>query len=166
MLGALGALLVRHFLFEGIYLKTNSMAPTLPQDSHVFVNKMAYLFSTPRHGDIVQIHTPQQPDLKKDLVKRVIAIGGDTIEVRNKKVYLNHQLLNEPYVQNIHPNDIFTSDNRPEVTVPKDCVVVMGDNRDVSGDSRDWVDSKGEWDPFVCGDSIQGRIVGVERDAP
>src|SRR5436190_1557185 len=95
MLGVAGALLVRHFLFEGIYLKTGSMEPSLPQDTHVVVNKLTYLFRSPKRGEIIQFHTPQQPDLKKDLIKRVIAVEGDTISIVNKKIILNGRSLEE-----------------------------------------------------------------------
>lgn len=156
-LGAAGALLMRSFLFEGIYLKTDSMAPTLPQGSHVFVNKLVFHFREPRRGEVVMFHTPQQPDHHKDLVKRVIAIEGDVIEIKKKKVFLNRAPLQEPYIQNTRPYDYFESDTRPAITIPKGYVFVMGDNRDESGDSRDWR-VNGEWSPYVPISSIKGLV--------
>lgn len=162
-LGVAGAVVVRRFVVEGIYLKTDSMAPTYSQGARVFVNKIAFVLRSPRRGDVILFHTPQQPDAKKDLVKRVIAVSGDVIEVKDKKVILNRTPLNEPYVQYLKPADIFSTDNRPAVEVPKRCVVVMGDNRDVSGDSRDWTNENGDWSPFVCGSSIRGLVMGVPQ---
>jgi signal peptidase I len=160
-LGAAGALFIRHFVFEGIYLKTDSMAPTYPQGTHVFVNKFSFLFRSPRRGEVILFHTPQQPDVKKDLVKRVIAVERDQIQIRDKQIYLNGALLNEPYVQHLNPDEMYTTDNRPAVLVPKGCVVVLGDNRDVSGDSRDWLDADGDWSPYVCGKAIKGLVMGT-----
>ncbi len=158
-LGGLGALFFRAFLFEGIYLKTDSMAPTLPQGSHVFVNKFVYRFKNPQRGDIIVFHTPQQPDRDKDLVKRVIAIEDDTLEIRNKKVVLNGKEQSERYIQNIYPNVKYIDDNLPLIAIPKGHVFVLGDNRDVSGDSRDWKDASGKWSPYVPFGSIQGRVL-------
>jgi signal peptidase I len=157
MLGAIGALIVRSVLFEGIYLKTDSMAPTLPQESHVFVSKLAYVFKSPERGDIVVFTTPQQPD--KGLVKRVIAIAGDTLEIKAKKVILNGKELYESYAQHIHPEVRYTDDNLGPISIPEGHVFVMGDNRDVSGDSRDWKDAAGNWSPYVSIKNIQGRVL-------
>lgn len=158
-LGGLGALFFRSFLFEGVYLKTDSMAPTLAQGSHVFVNKFTYRFKKPLRGDIVVFRTPQQPDQKKGLVKRVIAIEGDTLEIRNKKVVLNGKEQNERYIQNLYPDVKYVDDNLQAILIPPGHVFVLGDNRDVSGDSRDWKDASGNWSPYVSLEAIQGRVI-------
>lgn len=156
-LGAIGAFFVRGFLIEGIYLVSDSMAPTLKSDDHVLVNKLTYLLRTPRRGEIVMIHTPQRND--KDLIKRVIALGGDELEIRQKKVYLNGALLEEPYTQFIQPDQLFKGDNIPPLQVPHGYVFVMGDNRDVSGDSRDWKTPEGDWSPYVPLSAVKGRVI-------
>lgn len=156
LLGAAGAWGVRRFAFEGIYLASNSMAPTLPEGRHLMVNKMSFAFSKPRRGDIVMFDLASNPD--KGLVKRVIAVAGDRIEIRRKAVVLNGQILNEPYVNHTRPDEILVGDNRPEVIVPAGHVYVLGDNRDVSGDSRDWKDENGEWAPFLPVSRIRGLV--------
>ncbi len=156
MLGAAGAYCVRTYAFEGIYLASNSMAPTLPEGRHIIVNKFSFAFSRPRRGDVVMFDLPAHPE--KGLVKRVIAVGGDHIEIRRKAVILNGQELNEPYVQHTRPDEILVGDNIPDTEVPKDTLFVMGDNRDVSGDSRDWNDAQGRWTPFVPVTRVRGLV--------
>ena len=155
-LGAAGAFGIRHFVFEGIYLATDSMSPTLPQGRHIIVNKAAYLFSKPGRGDVILFDSPADPE--KGLVKRVIAVEGDTVEIRRKRVILNGQELNEPYAQFVRPDEILVGDNRPAVQVPKGHVFVAGDNRDVSGDSRDWKAPTGEWAPFLPLSRVRGLV--------
>ncbi len=156
LLGAAGAYAVRRFAFEGIYLASDSMAPALPTGRHIMVNKMAFVFSKPRRGDIVMFDSPQDP--ARGLVKRVIAVEGDRIELRNKDVVVNGNVINEPYVQHTRPDEVLAGDTRAEVTVPSGKIFVMGDNRDVSGDSRDWKDAKGAWSPFLPLDLVRGLV--------
>jgi signal peptidase I len=133
------------------------MAPTLKTNDHVLVNKAVFAWRPPKRGEIVVFHTPQGPD--KDLVKRVIAVGGDQIEIRKKAVFLNGELLTEPYVQFLQPTLMFKGDNIPPLQIPVGYVFVMGDNRDVSGDSRDWKNNVGDWSPYVPLDSIKGKVI-------
>jgi signal peptidase I len=156
-LGAAGALFVRHYVVEGIYLASDSMAPTLRTGDHVVVNKAAFLWRKPRRGEIVMIHTPQSPE--KDLVKRVIGLGGDQLEIRKKKVFINGELLDEPYVRFLEPNIMYKGDNIPPIQIPAGYVFVMGDNRDASGDSRDWKTKDGEWAPYVALGAIKGHVL-------
>lgn len=156
LLGAAGAYAVRRFAVEGIYLASDSMAPTLPVGRHIFVNKMAYDFSPPRRGDVIMFDSPIDPS--RGLVKRVIGIPGDRIQIKKKHVFLNGMELEEPYVQHTRPDELLQGDDEPEIVVPKDELFVMGDNRDVSGDSRDWKDAEGHWAPFLPMDKVRGLV--------
>jgi signal peptidase I len=98
----------------------------------------------PRRGDIVVFKYPDEPD--RDFIKRVIGLPGETVELRNKKIYINGKPLDEPYVHFLTPppsefQEVTSSDLRetyPPATVPQDAYFVMGDNRDNSQDSRYW----------------------------
>jgi signal peptidase I len=156
-LGAAGAFIVRSYFIEGIYLASDSMAPTLNTNDHVLVNKLIVHFRSPRRGEIVMFHTPQGPD--KDLIKRVIAIGGDQIEIRKKQVYLNGAPLKEKYVRFLEPDIMYKGDNIPPIQIPQGYIFVMGDNRDASGDSRDWKSADGEWSPYVPLSTVKGVVI-------
>ena len=157
-LGAMGALLIRTFAFEGIVIATGSMEPALPVGTDIFVNKVVYRVRKPRRGEIVVFPSPVE---KKDLVKRVIAVEGDEVRIRDKAVILNGKTLEEPYVIHTRKDELLKGDNLDVGLVPRDRVFVMGDNRDESGDSRDWLDAKtGEHIFFVPIDRLKGKLVG------
>jgi signal peptidase I len=96
----------------------------------------------PRRGDVIVFQFPQDPS--KDFIKRCIATGGQTIEVRNKAVYVNGQALREPYAihsdPTLRPAGFDPRDNFGPFTVPPGQMFMMGDNRDNSNDSRYWDD--------------------------
>ena len=159
-IGALGALLVRAYVVEGIVIASESMEPDLAVGRHLFVNKLAYRFSDPKRGDIVVFPSPVEA--KKGLVKRVIAIEGDDVKIVDKKIVLNGQALDEPYAVHRREGEKFTDDNMDVGRVPRGCVFVLGDNRDVSGDSRDWKDSKsGEPIRFIRVNDLTGKILDI-----
>ncbi|MGQ0644905.1 MAG: signal peptidase I [Elusimicrobiota bacterium] len=157
-LGGAGALLIRGFLLEGIVVASGSMEPTLYVGRHIFVNKMAYRFSPPRRGDIVVFASPVE---NKDLVKRVIAVAGDHVRVERKRVVLNGRLLEEPYVKHTRSGEMLQGDNLDVGVIPPGQVFVLGDNRDQSGDSRDWKDARtGEHIFFIPVERIKGKLMG------
>ena len=157
MLGVLGALLLRGFGFERIVVVTGSMEPTLPVGKVLYVNKFIYHFKSPARGDIVMLPSPKE---KKDLIKRVIAVGGDDLRIEMKNVILNGTPLDEPYVMHSRPNEVLDGDNMKMGRVPADHVVVMGDNRDWSGDSRDWkIEGTDIPVPFVPVVNIRGKVM-------
>ena len=121
--------IVRPFVAEVFYIPTESMVPTLEVSDRVVVNKLTYLFSVPQHGDIVVF---ESPDGEMDLVKRVVGVPGDSIEVVGGSLYVNEERWEEPYLNRELPD---TNSYGP-VTVPEGHVFVMGDNRADSADSR------------------------------
>jgi signal peptidase I len=150
------ALFVRTWVVQAFKIPTGSMENNLLIGDHLLVNK--FIFGpTPlalgravlpvrliRRGDIVVFKYPDEPD--RDFIKRVIGLPGETIELRNKKVFVNGRPLDESYVHFLTPpsndyQEVTSYDVRErfgQVTVPADQYFVMGDNRDNSQDSRYW----------------------------
>jgi len=165
------ALIIRAVLIQAYKIPTGSMQPTLrgAEDykigDHLLVNKFIYgstidiPFTTihlprlpkirkPLRGDVVVFKYPLDP--KKDYVKRCIGLPGETLEIKNKQVYINGKLLDEPWLKrypkrmyfsdgdNCYPANISPRDNFGPIKIPENCYFVMGDNRDNSSDSRFW----------------------------
>ncbi len=146
------ALFIRTFVVQAFKIPSGSMKPTLKVGDHLLVNKFTYgvklpftrktlvPIDDPERGEIVVFTYPV--DRTKDFIKRVVGVAGDTIEIRDKKIYLN----NAPYDDGhgvytdelIFPAAIQPRDNFGPVTVPAGHIFVMGDNRDQSYDSRFW----------------------------
>jgi signal peptidase I len=146
------ALFIRTFIVQAFKIPSGSMKNTLLIGDHILVNKFIYgvkipywqktivPVKNPKRGDIVVFKFPEDPS--KDFIKRVIGIGGDVVAIRDKKIYVNHKLLNHKYGiytdPRIIPGGIQPRDNLGPVTVPENSLFVMGDNRDHSYDSRFW----------------------------
>lgn len=157
MIAGIIAFVVRTFVAQAFYIPSGSMLPQLQLLDRVVVSKIAYQLHDPRRGDIVVFDNPRPvPDADGDddnvavrflrgigeavgvvqpstdeFIKRVIGLPGETVEGRGGRVYINGKALREPYL----PAEVQTSDFNP-VTVPKDHLFVMGDNRSNSSDSR------------------------------
>lgn len=172
---------VRTFLVDAFKIPTSSMENTLLVGDFLLVNKAVYgaeipgtdltlpAFAEPERGDVVVFHPPHEP--RKNYVKRLVGVPGDTLEMRDKSVYLNGVRLDEPYARYIdrqgdavHPdmnwqsNHLIagptpeyhpTRDNWGPIVIPHGRYFVLGDNRDNSEDSRYW--------GFVPRESIRGR---------
>jgi len=167
------ALFVRTFVVQAFKIPTGSMENNLLIGDHLLVNKMVYgptasgleRFVLPerevRRGDVVVFKYPEDPE--RDFIKRVIGLPGETLEVRDKRVYVNGRMLEEPYVHYLEPpagpgqyNEVTSYDLRERygpVTVPDDKYFVMGDNRDNSQDSRYW--------GFLPREYVKGRALMI-----
>lgn len=177
------AMVIRNYTFQNFKIPSSSMESTLLIGDYLVANKLKYFFEDPKREDIVTFRYPADPIepeprdnfvkllppiywnktthfftyyAKKNVVKRVIGMPGDTVEVRDKQVYINHKPFIRKYAQFIDPNTypryeeneysirwangqfMGSRDNFGPVIVPKDCYFAMGDNRDVSADSRYW----------------------------
>jgi len=156
------AMFIRTFMVQAFKIPSGSMMNTLLIGDHILVNKFIYgvnipyakgknliPLKDPKRGDIVVFKYPEDPT--KDFIKRVVAVAGDSVEIVDKKLYVNNKLTtNEPYAIYLEPT-VFRPyrDNLPKTTVPDHSLFVMGDNRDNSHDSRFW--------GFVDLDEIRGK---------
>ena len=146
------ALLIKSFLIQAFFIPSESMVPTLRVGDRVLVNKLVYDFGEPQRGDVIVFENPDlvvedrgilevvwdwlveglgfSADPTKDFIKRVVGVPGDTVEMKNGKVFVNGEQTAEPYLSNRGAQDF------PSTQVEPDHVFVMGDNRPNSQDSR------------------------------
>lgn len=169
------ALIIRALVIQAFKIPSGSMEDTLLVGDHLLVNKFIYgvkvpftdkklvSFKEPKVGEIIVFKFPV--DEKVDFIKRVVAVAGDTVEVRDKELYVNGKHVTADYTKHTDSNiysdprgyNVFSPhnplaffsyrdntataarrDNMPQVVVPENTVFVMGDNRDESADSRFW----------------------------
>ena len=135
------------FVGEASMVPTSSMEGTILVGDHLFMSKLLYgpeipllhwrlpMLKTIHRGEIVVFRYPKDPS--QTFLKRVAAVGGDTIEIRDGTLYVNSQAVNEPYAVHRGPRNSAHEEMR-RITVPWGELFVMGDNRDNSSDSRDW----------------------------
>ena len=164
------ALFVRTFVVQAFKIPTGSMENNLLIGDHLLVNKFVYgpaptgfertllPIGTIKRGEVLVFKYPEQPD--RHFIKRVIGLPGETLEVRQKKVYINGKPLDEPYTHFLtapagsafHEETSFdVRDQYGPVTIPPDHYFMMGDNRDNSQDSRYW--------GFLPRENIRGRAL-------
>jgi len=146
------ALFIRTFVVQAFKIPSGSMKPTLLVGDHILVNKFIYgvklpvigktviPVGQPKRGDVIVFVFPEDPS--KDFIKRVVALGGDTVAIKNKQVYINGQPVTDPHAtftdSRSMPPDLYPRDNLRPRKVPEGSLFVMGDNRDQSYDSRYW----------------------------
>ena len=153
-------LAVREYAYEPMYIASESMAPTLYVGQRLIMDKLAFKFRSPARGEIIVFRSPMGQE--HESVKRVIAVPGDTVELRSKDVWLNGEKLFEIYTQHIRPNEVLDGDYLGPLIVPKDALFVMGDNRDCSDDSATWKDpATGKKIYFLPLSSVTGKIRGI-----
>jgi len=124
------ALIIIIFLYQPVKVEGTSMAPLLSDQERIFINKFVYRFEDIHRGDVVVFWYPL--DRSKSFIKRVIGLPGETVDIRRGLLYVNGQLIPEPYVP---PQYTDVTDFGP-VKVPRDSYFVMGDHRISSNDSR------------------------------
>ena len=127
------AVIILQFI-KPTFVRETSMLPTLEEYNFLFLSKQSYNFGEPKHGDIIVFHTDlrTQTGDEKMLIKRVIGLPGDTVNIEDGKVSINGEIQSEPYT--LEP---YTSGYVKDVVVPEGDLFVMGDNRQNSIDSRD-----------------------------
>jgi len=167
------ALFIRTFVVQAFKIPTGSMEENLLIGDHLLVNKFVFgpsataleravlPMASLKRGEVVVFKYPEEPD--RDFIKRVIGLPGETVELREKKVYINGTPLNEPYVHFLQPpggasegHEVTSYDVRERygpVTVPPNQFFMMGDNRDNSQDSRYW--------GFLPRDLVKGKALVI-----
>ena len=167
------ALFIRTFVVQAFKIPTGSMEENLLIGDHLLVNKFVFgPTATPiergvlpvgriRRGDVIVFKYPEEPE--RDFIKRVIGLPGETVELREKRVFINGTRLDEPYVHFLQPpgqnsefHEVTSFDVRERygpVTVPPTHFFVMGDNRDNSQDSRYW--------GFLPRDYVKGKALVI-----
>jgi signal peptidase I len=131
-------LIIRTFVVQAFKIPSGSMIPTLLVGDKLFVNKYLYRFEEPKPGDIIVFRYPSDP--KKDFIKRLVAESGDSVEIRDGRIYVNEKALDDPesfgkfHYQNHGP----FGDPGEQIVVPQDSYYVLGDNSSNSQDSRFW----------------------------
>ena len=128
---ALGlAIVIMIFLYQPVKVEGTSMNPLLSDQERIFINKFIYRFEPIERGDVVVFWYPL--DRSKSFIKRVVALPGETIEIRAGNVYVNGRELPDQYV----PSGYLDGSNYPARRIPPGEYFVMGDHRDSSNDSR------------------------------
>jgi signal peptidase I len=152
LIALLLALFIRTFVIQAFKIPSGSMEPTLAIGDHILVNKFIYgvkipftsihLFplEQPQRQDVIVFIYPVEPD--KDFIKRVIGVPGDTVQLINKKLYINGVEAKDPHAvyreDTLFPSEMQKMENFGPIRVPAGNFFVMGDNRDRSLDSRFW----------------------------
>lgn len=146
------ALFIRTFVVQAFKIPSGSMKQTLLIGDHILVSKFIYGVKIPYwNKTIIPLKSPQRDDIivfkypvdpNKDFIKRVVGVGGDVVESRDKQLYVNHKRVNHDFGIHSDPR-ILSGANKPRdnfgpLTVPENSLFVMGDNRDESFDSRFW----------------------------
>ena len=146
------ALILITFVIRTFYIPSTSMVPTLKVNDYILVNKFVYRFYMPARHDIVVFRPPPEANAEgKDFIKRIVAVEGDTVEVKNGRLYINGVAQNESPVtgsQGFGKEDVAAICNynineppeydMPKTIVPQGSLFVMGDNRNNSDDSHVW----------------------------
>ncbi len=150
--GILVAKGVTSWLFSGAIVVSGSMMPILPYPAYLLVDHLAMETHQPYRGEIIIFHHPKNStlDTEDPLLKRIIGLPGDSVEIHNAHVYINGTVLNEPYI-----HVVMKQETLGPFVVPANHYFVMGDNRNDSFDSRYWQN------PYVPRTNIIGRVDAI-----
>jgi len=166
LIAVIVALIIRGFLFEPVEVQGHSMNDTLQDGQRLILYKLGYYFYEPKRGDIIVLQVDdgilsdipvinKLPFVKKmypfpqeiDYIKRVIAVPGDEIDLRDGYVYVNGEKLDEPYAK----GKTYEKELKFPLVVPENKVFVLGDNREYSSDSR--------YIGFIDFENIKGKVI-------
>lgn len=139
------SLVIRNFVIDTRIVPTGSMLPTIQLQDRLIVDRIFYKFDTFKRGDILVFEAPESAMEDLDLVKRLIGLPGEKVEIKNGKVFINDRPLYEPYIRETPDYEY------GPVTVPPNSYFMLGDNRRESKDSHIW--------GFLPEDKILGRVL-------
>jgi signal peptidase I len=133
----LSAIVIRAFIFQPFVVEGSSMEGSLHNGEYLFIEKVSYKLHQPERGDVIVFKYPRDPNY--NYIKRIVALPGETLQIKQGKIYVNGDLLKEDY---LGADQRTVVDSNPdlnyEITLEDDQFFVLGDNRDHSSDSREW----------------------------
>ena len=132
------ALVIRTFVIQAFKIPTGSMRTTLIEGDRILVNKFIYRFAQPKRGDVIVFVSPE--DKKKDFIKRLVGLPGETIQISDGAILINNKPVEERSVlrkQHYYNRGDFGAEGQ-NITVPNDAYYALGDNSSSSRDSRYW----------------------------
>jgi len=154
LVAVLLALLIRTYVVQAFKIPSGSMIPTLLVGDHILVNKFIYQFTDPKRGDVIVFKFPL--DESRDFIKRIIAVGGEDLYIKDQKIYISCRPpdaacrpIDDPWGKYEERFGVAQGESFGPVHVPPGSYFVMGDNRNNSQDSRWW--------GFVKREKIKGR---------
>ncbi len=151
VLAFLLAVVIKSFVIDNRNIPTSSMYPTVPAESRILVNKFTYSINDIAFGDVVVFEpteeTKVEAGIDDDMLKRIIGLPGDTVQIKDSTLYINDEPIAESYI-----SETMQYEYGP-ITVPEGCVFMLGDNRNLSFDSHAWSN------PFVPVENIKGKAI-------
>lgn len=147
------ALIIRTFIVQAFKIPSGSMRPTLMEGDRILVNRFIYRFKKPERGDVIVFKYPQ--DMKKDFIKRLIASGGEDVEIASGNILINGEIMTEPAIfkERHYYNRGSYAGQGQTVNVPEGYFYVLGDNSGSSRDSRYW--------GFVPQKNLRGKAFAI-----